>query len=183
MDIIESRPEFKQAVEEICLETASELARTDPVHGVFTKLMYCDGYVDHGACYLLMADEQTPVGYVACAPSFTKWEAWMRPYFDQIRALSDVYGERVEREVAMYRSFANRYPAHLHIDILPGHTGSGNGTRLMSTLLDRLRIDGVPGVMLGVSNSNEGAIRFYRRNGFEQIGGDELTMIMGKQLI
>ena len=183
MDIIECRPEFKQAVEGICLATASERARTDPMHGAFTKLMYCDGYVDHGVCYLLMADEQTPVGYVECAPSFTEWETWMQPYFDQIRVLSAAYGNRVERETAMYRSFAEDYPAHLHIDILPGHTGSGNGTRLMTTLLDRLRTDRVPGVMLGVSSSNEGAIRFYQRNGFERIGGDETTVIMGRSLV
>lgn len=183
MDIVEYRPAFKQAAEGICLATASEQARTDPAHGAFTKLMYCDGYVDHGVCYLLMADEQTPVGYVACAPSFTEWEAWMQPYFDRIRTISDTYGVRVEREASMYRSFASDYPAHLHIDILSEYTGGGNGTRLMSALLDRLRADGVPGVMLGVSLSNEGAIRFYRRNGFERIGGDELTMIMGKRLI
>lgn len=182
MEIIACRPEFKGAVEEICLATGSEHARTDAVHGTFAKLMYCDAYVDHGICYLLMADEQTPVGYVACAPSFQDWLVWGAPYFDQIRSLSEAYGKRLEGEIEMYRAFAEQYPAHLHIDILPEYTGGGNGSRLLETLMARLRSEHVSGVMLGVSLSKEGAIRFYRRNGFERIDGDEMGLTMGKRL-
>ena len=182
MDIIECKPEFKRTVEDICLATGSEHARTDAAHGSFAKLMYCDGYIDRGICYLLTTDGRTPVGYVACAPSFTEWESWFQPYLEQICSLSDAYGKRAENEIAMYRAYAEKYPAHLHINILPGYTGGGNGTRLMGRLMERLRSDGVPGVMLGVSASNGGAIRFYRRNGFDRIGGDERTLIMGRQL-
>ena len=183
MEIIECRREFKTAVEGICLATGSEHARTDAVHGAFAKLMYCDGYVAHGICYLLMVDGETPVGYIACAPRFDEWERWMGPYIERIRAMSDAYGERAGREVDMYRAYAREYPAHLHIDILAEYTGGGNGTRLMTRLTDRLRADGVPGVMLGVSASNEGAIRFYRRNGFERIDGDGQGMTMGRRLV
>ncbi|MBR3358518.1 MAG: hypothetical protein IKG46_11945 [Solobacterium sp.] len=41
-------PEYRQRMEEICIATASEKARTDEVHAEFTKKMYCDMYLDHG---------------------------------------------------------------------------------------------------------------------------------------
>ena len=32
----------------VCLEQASERARTEEAHGRFTLLMYCDAYLEHG---------------------------------------------------------------------------------------------------------------------------------------
>lgn len=61
------------------------------------------------------------------------------------------------------------YPAHLHIDLLPEAQGQGWGRRLMDAFCDRLRELGVPGVYLGVSMENPGAIGFYRRMGFQTL--------------
>lgn len=62
------------------------------------------------------------------------------------------------------------YPAHLHIDLLPAAQGGGRGRALMTTLLDALREAGVPGVHLGVGESNTRAQGFYRHLGFRELG-------------
>ncbi|WP_448059866.1 GNAT family N-acetyltransferase [Cellulomonas hominis] len=59
-----------------------------------------------------------------------------------------------------------RYPAHLHIDLLPRAQGGGLGRRLITALADALRERGIPGVHLGVEASNTGARAFYARIGF-----------------
>ncbi|MBE2212416.1 MAG: GNAT family N-acetyltransferase, partial [Opitutaceae bacterium] len=63
-------------------------------------------------------------------------------------------------------AYAGAYPAHLHIDLLPVLQGRGVGRRLMDAFLGALRVRGVPGVHLGVSTANPGAIAFYERLGF-----------------
>ena len=65
-----------------------------------------------------------------------------------------------------------RFPAHLHIDLLPGAQGSGNGRRLLSTLFDALRAAGARGVHLGVSPTNTQATGFYTHIGFTPLSDD-----------
>jgi ribosomal protein S18 acetylase RimI-like enzyme len=65
-----------------------------------------------------------------------------------------------------------RYPAHLHVDLLPDAQGGGHGRRLLATLFDALRASGVPGVHLGVSLRNTAAIGFYEHLGFRQLTAD-----------
>jgi ribosomal protein S18 acetylase RimI-like enzyme len=64
---------------------------------------------------------------------------------------------------------ADRFPAHLHIDLLPELQGQGFGRRLIRELLAALRDRGVPGVFLRMSPANTGAMAFYRRLGFREL--------------
>lgn len=75
-----------------------------------------------------------------------------------------------------------RYPAHLHIDLLPRIQGQGDGRRLLTTLLDGLAAAGAPGVHLGVSKSNERAVGFYRRMGFTEVRTYTDSLVMARQL-
>ncbi|WP_022882999.1 GNAT family N-acetyltransferase [Gryllotalpicola ginsengisoli] len=63
----------------------------------------------------------------------------------------------------------DRYPAHLHIDLLPELQGQGLGRALIRMLLAELRSRGIPGVQLGVGEQNRGARAFYRRLGFHPL--------------
>ncbi|GAA0429100.1 GNAT family N-acetyltransferase [Leifsonia naganoensis] len=63
----------------------------------------------------------------------------------------------------------DRFPAHLHIDLLPELQGQGFGRALIRTLLAALRERGVPGVYLTMSPSNHGARAFYERLGFTEL--------------
>lgn len=63
----------------------------------------------------------------------------------------------------------DRYPAHLHIDLLPEAQGRGWGRALIDHLVGELRARGVPGVHLGVDPANTGAVAFYGRLGFDPL--------------
>ncbi len=73
----------------------------------------------------------------------------------------------------------DRYPSHLHIDLLPRAQGRGLGRALLTALLARLGDVGSPGVHLGVHPDNERAITFYRKLGFVDLDGAGL---MGRGL-
>jgi ribosomal protein S18 acetylase RimI-like enzyme len=63
-----------------------------------------------------------------------------------------------------------RWPAHLHIDLLPEARRRGVGRRLMARWLDRLRSGGSPGVHLGTFAENQGALPFFEACGFRRLG-------------
>jgi ribosomal protein S18 acetylase RimI-like enzyme len=61
------------------------------------------------------------------------------------------------------------YPAHLHIDILPGYQGAGMGRALVTAFVGALRAAGVPALHLCMSTDNHAARRFYDRVGFHVV--------------
>ncbi|WP_333769201.1 GNAT family N-acetyltransferase [Streptomyces sp. IBSBF 2435] len=61
------------------------------------------------------------------------------------------------------------YPAHLHIDLLPGFQGAGHGRALITAFLAALAARGVPAVHLGMLSVNVAARAFYDRLGFHEI--------------
>jgi ribosomal protein S18 acetylase RimI-like enzyme len=63
----------------------------------------------------------------------------------------------------------NGYPAHLHINILPGYQRMGIGKKLIDMFLLNMVSKGVVGVHLGTSNYNFKALPFYKKNGFSVI--------------
>jgi ribosomal protein S18 acetylase RimI-like enzyme len=75
-----------------------------------------------------------------------------------------------------------RYPAHLHIDLLPRLQGRGDGRRLLTALLDGLAAAGAPGVHLGVSTANQRAVGFYRRMGFTEVRTYSSSLVMARPL-
>ncbi len=52
----------------------------------------------------------------------------------------------------------------------PHHTSAGTGSRLLSAVEQRLRQDGVGRLVLLCTEWNERARRFYRRQGFYEVG-------------
>ena len=63
----------------------------------------------------------------------------------------------------------DRFPSHLHIDLLPRAQGRGYGRQLMERNLAALRRLGSPGAHLGVSPRNARALAFYRHLGFHEL--------------
>ena len=66
--------------------------------------------------------------------------------------------------------FDPRWPAHLHIDLLPEGRGCGLGRQLMNAWLERLRASGSAGVHLGTFAENTNAQRFFESCGFARHG-------------
>jgi ribosomal protein S18 acetylase RimI-like enzyme len=70
-------------------------------------------------------------------------------------------------------ALTDRYPSHLHINLLPELQGHGVGRRLMDALIERLVAAGSHGVHLGVDPRNAHAIGFYEHLGFRRHEVDE----------
>jgi ribosomal protein S18 acetylase RimI-like enzyme len=72
--------------------------------------------------------------------------------------------------------FVDRFPSHLHIDLLPSLQGGGWGRRLITTECAALRAHGSTGVHLGVARDNVNAVGFYQHLGFREIDGVDPSM-------
>ena len=96
----------------------------------------------------------------------------------------------VEHEGALIAYCKLRYPSHYvsHSDAanplelgqlyaLPGHTGSGIGTKLMDWALGQARAGGHDAMLLSVYAENFGAQRLYERYGFVKIA--DITFQVG----
>ncbi|MBR3315897.1 MAG: GNAT family N-acetyltransferase [Atopobiaceae bacterium] len=182
LHVIRYSAEHADELRAVCLEQASDRARTDEAHGRFTLLMYCDAYLERGVAYMLVDGEGVARGYVLAAEDAHVWRHDFEPYRARIAELGPDYEWRVAEELDFYESVAGEYPAHLHIDIAEAYTGCGGGRMLMEALLARLRADGVLGVVFGVAAVNERAVGFYRHMGFQKLSeysdGAGLTFCM-----
>ena len=76
----------------------------------------------------------------------------------------------------------NRFPSHLHIDLLPHARGRGLGREMMNVLLAELTAQGSPGVHLGMGAANARAERFYRKLGFHELARVGDVLYLGKSL-
>lgn len=83
------------------------------------------------------------------------------------RAIFDVIRDRDAPEELLLDP---RWPAHLHINLLPEARGQGAGGALMRTWLDQLRERHSAGVHLGTFAENRDAIAFFQSQGFRLHG-------------
>ena len=67
-----------------------------------------------------------------------------------------------------------RWPAHLHIDLLPIARGRGAGRRLVSCWFERLRSANIAGCHLQTMAENTNAIAFFEAVGFRRHGSPQL---------
>jgi len=66
-----------------------------------------------------------------------------------------------------------RWPAHLHVDLLPEARRGGVGAALMRAWLGQLRTLGTPGCHLVTLHENRRAVAFFERMGFARHGPPE----------
>jgi len=84
-------------------------------------------------------------------------------------AVVDVASRRVDLRDLEFRD--PRWPAHLHIDLLPHARGFGAGRQLVTAWFARLRGVGVEGCHLQTMAENAPAITFFEALGFRRHGG------------
>ncbi|KJL37551.1 ribosomal protein S18 acetylase RimI-like enzyme [Microbacterium terrae] len=143
--------------------------------------------------FILCSDDDRPIGYIVGTDDTSAFEAWfgaewwprnaqrwpMPASFTTRTAGMIAYG--YSRGHASAAEFA-KFPAELHIDLLPEGQGAGWGRVLIGHLAAALRERGVAGVRAGVSKENPGALAFYPRVGFENIASDERSQTFGLPL-
>ena len=133
------------------------------------------------------------VGYVLGALDTASFEArceaeWWPPMRERhplgagTRPLDEFFIGLIHEPPSTNPEVLERYPSHLHINLLPEMQGSGWGRRMMDALLDLFTARGSIGLHLGVSADNERARRFYAQLGFERLAYDPQSYQFGISL-
>lgn len=89
------------------------------------------------------------------------------------RSAADLARARLRHHLPATELDDPRWPAHLHIDLLPEARGSRSGRRLMQRWLDVLRDEDIAGCHLGTWGENAKAIAFFEATGFRRHGPPE----------
>ncbi|HUY01531.1 MAG TPA: GNAT family N-acetyltransferase [Candidatus Deferrimicrobium sp.] len=87
-----------------------------------------------------------------------------------------LYFIRLPRSSPPNQEIHDKYPAHLHIDILEAYQHKGIGTQLMTRFEDHMRKLKVQGIHLGTSEGNYKAVPFYKKLGYKIIHIDKMGM-------
>jgi GNAT superfamily N-acetyltransferase len=148
---------------------------------------------------LILEDEQGICGYALAAFDsrgfYSRYDAEWRP--DLCRRFPDPQGDprtwsRVQ-EVHHYYHHPDyfcpepyeKYPSHLHIDLLERARGRGYGRRMLETVMHSLLRRNSPGAHLCLSASNSSAHVFYQHLGFEELTrrgvGNDACIYMAKR--
>lgn len=79
---------------------------------------------------------------------------------------------------------ANRFPAHLHMNLLPEAQGEGVGTMLLERWFQKAAQLGATAAHIGADPQNKRAIQFWNKQGFEFLEEvtETPTIWMGRQL-
>ncbi len=182
MTVVPYDPKYAEALRQICLETADSL-EAEAEQQTYVLSMYCNCYLEQGHAFVLLDEQQQPQGYIFYAEEYADHIRQMQPYLEKLAGLSSpLYSMMARAELGGYEANAERYPAHLHVDIREPHTGAGGGSLLMNALVAHLTARGVKGLMLMVSASNERAITYYRKHGFETLSENPMSLVLGKTL-
>jgi ribosomal protein S18 acetylase RimI-like enzyme len=134
-------------------------------------------------CALVAEDGEGVAGYIIGTADTAAFEARLeRDWWPQLRTrYADPKGrppadwtpdQRLAWQIHHPRpprpTLLARYPAHLHIDLLPRLQRQGMGRRMMDAWLGLIRSTGARGMHLECSSANERALRFYRAYGLTE---------------
>ena len=165
MRVTELTEQYKDGVRKVCISQSTSRFKDETARKA-TLALYCDEYIEHELCFVLLDDQDEVQGYILCAPDLHRWEENMQPYVALLKEIDDDKYHRYFGTAEGGELLYPAYPAHLHIDIREEYTGGGNGTKLMQTLLAKLKEMQVPGIHVMVDPNNKRAVSFYQKMGF-----------------
>ncbi len=152
--------------------------------------IYAGPYVvaDPSLCRVLL-DGSRVVGYCLGTADTRAFEAWCEArWYPALRARHALPADDDETPDAQLRrqihhpdrlddDLVARYPAHLHIDLLPQAQGTGGGRLLIESVHAALAHRGAPAVHLGVDPTNTRAIGFYEHLGYRRAPGPGAVLV------
>jgi GNAT superfamily N-acetyltransferase len=130
---------------------------------------------------LVAEDEEGVAGYLVGTHDTTKftqkleqdwWPALRRRYQAPTFETTDADRGRIAsimRPETNPPDLVARYPAHIHMNLLPRLRGQGVGTALVQQWVSGAKTASVAGIHLGASASNTGGIAFWQKAGFEPV--------------
>jgi len=130
------------------------------------------GAVDTTRCAQVYRDRIRPMLRRRCLSGAYGWPGWLPAI---------VRTERAERHVQVPNVDRARYPAHLHIGVLPAWRRMGIATALIAEFNRYLTGRRVPGWHLYVSSYHPLGLAFYRKLGLELLGQFDWRLHDGRQ--
>jgi hypothetical protein len=133
---------------------------------------------------LVVEDNEGVAGFAVGTPDTRKWqerleaEWWpklRRQYADPAASPADEWSADHRRANAIYRpqrapqQLVERYPAHLHLNLLERIQGRGAGTMLFAEWMARASQQGIGAVHVGVNGANARAVRFWSKRDFDRL--------------
>jgi len=179
-------------IERVCLSTADSGQDASALYSRadLPALIWATPYLAHSPknCFVIVHKDDI-VGFIVTTPNTREFEQWQREvWWPQVAVKLDGFEPKTPQDEGALNAinqplpaYADKYPAHLHINLLPQVQGTGFGRKLMSAAMEKLAADGVSGVHLGVSYRNTNAIGFYKAMGFDEIAQTG-ALILGKAL-
>jgi ribosomal protein S18 acetylase RimI-like enzyme len=179
----------------ICLETGDSGKDATHLHKMPELVgdIYVAPYVIHEPdfAYVLLAENKV-VGYllgVLDTRSFEKTlveKYWpiAKAKYEQINFEITPSDQELLAELSKQgfsdEELTERYPSHLHIDIVESHQSAGFGKSMIAFLLSELKQAGSSGVHLHMSASNDRARVFYKKFGFVEVveNANECIMVL-----
>lgn len=178
-----AQPSDEAAILDICLRT-SDSGQDGSQHytdarlpGLLWALPYVRFCRENA---FVLTQRGVVMGYCVAAPHTTVYEDWLEAAWwpvlkEELRDFSAQTAE--DKNILSYiqspsRTSARvtkRYPAHLHINLLPELQNGGHGSSLLRHQLNALMMSGAEGVHLGVNQHNEKVVAFYAKFGFVEI--------------
>lgn len=161
-----------KAVEQICIATAPEFFVNTKKRRKRNLLLYCDYYTRMKKhCFVAVNENDEAVGYIFCEPDNNRYKnEFKKVELKKLLRLGIPSYIRGKSEIQSAQECADKYPGHMHIDILPEYQKQGVGHMLVDTLISHLSDIGSKGIHLGCDAGNEIGISFYRKYGFQELG-------------
>jgi GNAT superfamily N-acetyltransferase len=135
---------------------------------------------------ILVCDEAGVGGFAVGAADTFAWETRLAREIwpalrDRYRGIEDIRvtdPQLAERRYRMIHcpsrtpaTVTDTFPAHMHLNLLPRLQGQGIGRTLCTGWIDMIADHGVTGIHVGVNRDNTGGVAFWRRMGFDPVGG------------
>ncbi len=174
----------KENVRIVCLETGPSNAY-EPKERALLLACFCDYYIENEPenCFVVADDSDNAVGYIFCARDCRSYyRVFRQKYIPAAREASLAKGIMAWFTTFPVRFYSKKYPAHLHIDILPDYQRRGFGSLLMDANIGNLKARHVPGVMLVCGSRNQKGINFYKKYGFKKVADMFGFTVMGMDL-
>lgn len=192
------RPDDLQALYEICLLTADSGADASVLHNDPKAVghIYAAPYgVLEPERVFVAEDNQGVAGYIVGTHDTDAFAARLeQDWWPVLRAQyagmpqanrTPADGMRVDAINNPHINPADivaRYPAHIHMNLLPRLRGQRVGTGLLQRWIDVAKAAGVTGIHLGANAKNAGGIAFWTRSGFQPLQNNGSTAWFGMDL-
>ncbi|GLZ28432.1 hypothetical protein Lesp02_06220 [Lentzea sp. NBRC 105346] len=184
------RPDDLDALYEICLHTGN--GGRGAAHEFDDPRLLGHAFAApyaalHPELAFVSADGEGVSGYVLGALDTTAFEDRLeREWWPAARERYPLSDNRVVQHIhsppRTDPALVERFPSHLHVNLLARTRGLGLGGALVDTLLEALQDHGSRGVHLFVRHHNVHAIGFYRHLGFTEVDETPEKLAFGMPL-